>query len=169
MKKVVILVLAVLALAGLAKLALHNRTLAERKYDKWKYPAIQGESKYAADLKRNVQLRKHNEVARKYQKVMKKLHDAERAGKNVDWLKAKMPRVVRLLKEKKYYFAKIHLNTIEVRIPRRRETVLPASSRDHNEKITEDVRGSPKRIKKRKKKSKRRRGRKKRRSRRERR
>ena len=152
MKLVVILAVVALSLAGAAKIALHNQKLAQRKYGEWKYPAQKGESKYAADIKRDVERRKHNEVARKYQKVMKKLHDAEREGKKVAWLKAKMPRVIRLLKEKKYHFAKIHLNTIDIRIPRKLETVLPASSRDHNEKMTGDLQGREKKIKKREKK-----------------
>ena len=133
-----------LGIAGLVWVALQNSEMLERKYNEWRYPPIRNESSLSADLKKEIELRRYNEAAREYKRVERLLAKAESEGKNVEWLKRKMPRVARLLKEGKLYFAKIHLNTIEVRIPRDVEKVRPASAYDHNEGMIPDVKGTSK-------------------------
>ncbi|MFH2204421.1 MAG: hypothetical protein ABIJ96_14985 [Elusimicrobiota bacterium] len=152
---VAIIAAVVLGAAGAVWVVVQNRPLLVRKYEEWRYPPINTESDLSGALKKDIELRRYNEVAREYQRVQRLLVKAESEGKDVEWLKRKMPRVARLLREGKLYFAKIHLNTIVVRIPRDHEKVLPAGAYDHNEGMTPDVKGRAKKVQPR---SKRRRG-----------
>lgn len=128
---------------------LQNKTLLARRYDHWRYPSIRETSALSKDIAEDLEIRKYNEAAREYRRVQAKLDEAESLGYDVAWLKAKMPNALRLIKEKKFYFAGIHLNTIDVRIPGKREAVIPAGEYDHNEGMTPDVQGSPKRVQRR--------------------
>ena len=155
MKLLAIIASATLALAGVAWVIISKKTFLERKYELWKYPSIRQESSLSGDIKKEIELRKYNEAVRDYKLVAAKLDEAEAKGHNVAFLRAKMPRIARLISQKKYYFAKIHLNTVDVRIPRKKEQVRLAGDRDHNEGLTPDVKGSAQKVKRRKSKSRR--------------
>lgn len=80
-------------------------------------------SKLAAELDEHIIVRKQSEVMREYRRVLKRLDEAAGKGFDVSHLKEEMPRALRLLRKGEFRYAKSLLNSIYVRIPRKREPI----------------------------------------------
>ncbi|MFH1726067.1 MAG: hypothetical protein ABII00_15780 [Elusimicrobiota bacterium] len=116
--------IAVLCSAGLVRIYLHYSSYLRYHYERWRYPPIEsGNTRLSADIAKEIEARNRSEVVRAYRRVLDLLEAAAAEGLAVGHLQKKMPRVARLISERKYRFAQIHLNTIYVRIPRKREGI----------------------------------------------
>lgn len=120
MKLILIIGAGVLGIAGMAWVYDNYSGLARQHYRRRKFPAIQGQSELGKVVERDLQAQKYRAVMREYQRILARLDQAARNGHDVRALRRKLPRVIRLARAENYYYARIHLNTIDVRIPRRR-------------------------------------------------
>lgn len=137
MKMALIIASGALAIAGLVWVYDNYSGLVREHYRHRKFPAIQGQSELGKAVTRDLQTKKYRATMREYQRVLARLDQAARSGHNVRYLRRKMPRVIRLARAGNHEYARIHLNTIDVRIPRKRTSVKGRVLRDT------DFRGDP--------------------------
>ncbi len=104
---------------------------ARNWYQRRLYPSIKTTSPLAEDLERSIQAREDREYLSEFRRVAAKLKEAEGKGLEIAYLKAKMPNAARLGRQRKFKWGRVILNSIEVRIPRKKgEIVRPAESDD---------------------------------------
>ncbi len=123
MKWTLILGTGALAIAGLVWVYDNYSGLVREHYRHRKFPAIQGQSELGKAVAHDLRTKKYRATMREYQRVLALLDHAARRGHNGSYLRRKMPRVIRLARAGNYEYARIHLNTIDVRIPRKRTSV----------------------------------------------
>ncbi|MFH1725944.1 MAG: hypothetical protein ABII00_15150 [Elusimicrobiota bacterium] len=133
MKILLGVVAAVLALAGIVWLFDNYSGVARQTYIRRRYPPVKAPSKLGAEIGQRAEARRYERFDREYRRVLGLLEEASRKGHDVRRLSGKMRYAARLAREGKYEFADIHLNTIEVRIPRRRESLRPAAVDDERD------------------------------------
>jgi len=104
----------------------------DRDHDKRERNSLTGKrnAKLAADLDRDIDTRRRREIMREYRRILDRIDYVDRRGVEVGDLRGEMPRVLRLMREGRFRGAKMHLSTINMRIPREREKVkLPDSDK----------------------------------------
>lgn len=126
----------VLFLVGLVWLYSNYSGQLRRHPERRSDSSIRGrKSKLAVALDEHIVVRKHNEVMREYRRVLERLDEAAGKGFDVRHLKEEMPRALHLLGKGKYRDAKIQLNAVVVRIPRKREEIMIADDGETLEDI----------------------------------
>ena len=109
----------------------HYSGLVRTAYQRHLYPPIRETSPLAEDLERSIRAREDREFLVEFRRVNAKLRESMKDGKDVAYLKAKMPNAARLGRERKFKLGRVILNSIDVRIPRKKSKGLrPARSDD---------------------------------------
>lgn len=141
----VVCALAALVVGAALTLKFQGARLYE-SYQRRKYPPIRERNEgLAATMDKDIRGQKYAELMFNYRRVAGLLTEAERKGHDVSRLRAKMPRILRLAKKGEFYFAKIYLNTVEMRIPRKREKVRVARPDENPEAAPDPDKRSRKR------------------------
>jgi len=128
MKLILGISLSLLALAGLCWLYGSYNGYVRDIYQRRRFPDIPSrDGKLSFSMDQQVTTRKFDEVMTEHRRVSGLLDEAEAKGFDASALRAKLPRVERLAREGQYFLAKVHLNSILLRVPRQREKVRVAS------------------------------------------
>ncbi|HBL17127.1 MAG: hypothetical protein A2X36_01455 [Elusimicrobia bacterium GWA2_69_24] len=134
-------VLVVLAALGWAAAGYYPRL--RYRWDRSQYPAIRTRPQFAGALQKDIDLRRRNEFARRYQRITALIDAAEEQGLAAAMLRPKMENAARLAREGNYFLADVHLNSIELRVPRRRERLRPATVQDEDPDAVPDADAAP--------------------------
>ncbi|MFA5138975.1 MAG: hypothetical protein WC728_07055 [Elusimicrobiota bacterium] len=144
MKRIFAVAAAVLVLAGAAWVYDNYHGLARDSLERRRYPALQrADDPLAASMEEDIERRKRRRAVEEYQEVLGMLAEAEAHGFDVRALRAKMPRVERLLGAKDYFNAGLHLRSIRLRVPRKSESVRLASGDEGADDYFPQPRGRP--------------------------
>ncbi|PCI40485.1 MAG: hypothetical protein COB53_01080 [Elusimicrobia bacterium] len=109
----------------------HYSGLVRTAYQRYLYPPIRETSPLAEDMERSIRAREDREFLVAFRRVNAKLLESTNNGNDVEYLKAKMPNAARLGRERKFKLGRVILNTIDVRIPRKKSKGLrPAGTDD---------------------------------------
>jgi intein/homing endonuclease len=97
--------------------------------NQWRSPetqAIQGTSKLGKEIQSKAELRRYNSFLRKYRRIEKRIEQVRQRDFKAELLKEKMEYALSLAKQGLLEEAYLHLNLVEVRIPRRPENLKAA-------------------------------------------
>lgn len=117
------------ALLGVAALFWLWRTFgaqALHAYDLWRYPAIRSKPVLGDTLKRSVDDVRRAELKGMFERVKAALDQASADGLRVAPLYEKLPQAARMIKAGQFDYARVYLSSIEARIPKKAERIVPA-------------------------------------------
>lgn len=113
---------------------------AVKAYQVWRYPPIRARLPLGEALKSQVDGVRRAELTAQYKRILADLDDAERQGFTVGELREKLPVGARMIRAGRFEYARVYLGSIEVRIPRKHESLVPAGTEVEPE---EDSRRAP--------------------------
>lgn len=90
------------------------------RYDRHRYPAIKGKSPLSAGIEKEIGTREYRAALKEYRGVEARLEAAAAEGFDVTALRGKLAHAGRLIQQGNFRYAKIHLNAIALRTPKRR-------------------------------------------------
>ncbi|MBI3299486.1 MAG: hypothetical protein HYZ75_15080 [Elusimicrobia bacterium] len=102
--------------------------LLVKRYQYWRYPPIRAKSPLGLDMKRNLEAVRRAEVRGQYDRVKALLDKAGGEGLPVGELYGKLPTAVRMIANGQFEYARVHLSSIEARIPRKPEPIAAAGA-----------------------------------------
>lgn len=102
-------------------------------YDTWRYPAVKPTGSLGTSMKRDLDGVRRAELTAQYKRVMDALDAAEKEGLIVGSLREKLPTAARMIRAGYFDYARVHLASVETRIPRKREVLAPAAPGDDPE------------------------------------
>jgi hypothetical protein len=144
MKRILAVAAAVLALAGAAWVYGNYRGRVRDSIERRRYPDLKKtDGPLAASMDSEIAQRRRQRTVEDYQEVLGLLAGAESQGFDVRALRAKMPRVQRLIDGKDYFIAGLHLRSIRLRVPRKTEPVRVASGDEGADDYFPQPRGMP--------------------------
>lgn len=115
-----------------------------RWYEAARYPPIRQRPPYSDEMERRLRAEAQRRTMRRYQSVLARLDQAQARGHDVRALRAKLPRVLKLIRQDEHRLALVQLNSIELRIPRSRRPVRSAGGEDFSqETLFPEVIGEP--------------------------
>lgn len=118
---------ALFALAGLGwAWGVFGADLA-KAYEVWRYPALKPAGTLGQAMRRDLDGVRRAELTAHYRRVMDRLDQAEKEGFIVGNLREKLPAASRMIRAGHYDYARVLLSSVEVRVPRKREVLAPAS------------------------------------------
>lgn len=119
-------VAALLVMGGMAEGWRSFGPQISKAYAVWRYPALRGKPLLGADLKKSVDAVRRAEARAQYDRVKSLLDDASGQGLRVTEFYEKLPVAVRMIQAGQFEYARVFLSSIEARIPRKHESILPA-------------------------------------------
>ncbi len=120
---------------------------AMNAYQVWRYPPIRARLPLGDALKSQVDGVRRAELTAQYKRVMAALDDAERQGLAVGELREKLPTGARMIRAGQFEYARVYLTSIEARVPRKRESLVPAGTEVEPEEASPPGRPAPPRPK----------------------
>lgn len=131
MKRFIVLSCLVLVGAGLVWVYDNYGGYVRDHYQRRKFPDLpRRDTKLSFSMDQQIASKKYEEMMKEVERVNAMLDEAEKQGYDIRYLRDKMPRVMRLSREGEYRFARMHLNSISLRVPRKREKVRLASGEE---------------------------------------
>lgn len=109
-----------LGLAGFAWVWDNYSGYLRDRWERSRYPGIRERSPLAESMSRELGERRRQELVREYRRVEALLAAAAREGFDVSALSAKLARVARLIDKGDERLVRSYLNSIELRVPRKK-------------------------------------------------
>lgn len=99
---------------------------AVHAYEVWRYPAIKSKPALAEPLQRSLDGVRKAELKGMYSRVKDGLDKASAEGLRVAELYEKLPQAARMINAGQFDYARVYLSSIEARIPKKVEHIVPA-------------------------------------------
>ncbi|MBI5597963.1 MAG: hypothetical protein HY928_17920, partial [Elusimicrobia bacterium] len=95
-------------------------------YQVWRYPAIRSKPALAEPMQRGLDGVRKAELKGLYNRVKDALDKASADGLRVAELYEKLPQAARMINAGQFDYARVYLSSIEARIPKKLEHIVPA-------------------------------------------
>lgn len=99
---------------------------ALQAYELWRYPAIRAKPAMGDTLKKSVDDVRRAELKGMFDRVKASLDQASGQGLRVAGLYEKLPQAARMINAGQFDYARVYLSSIEARIPKKPERIVPA-------------------------------------------